>query len=88
VSRRSQVLAHEERYDDLLAEAEGDQLARQVLAGPDGRAPLRDQLLAWVGDHLGRWGCHLWARQSTPMHLCTIMRVDGLQESVEQSCQC
>ncbi len=56
------VLAQQERYKDLLREAEKAQLVRQAAAGRGRRDGLHRRVLTWLGLRLVAWGCYLQAR--------------------------
>ena len=60
----SDIIAHQERYADLLREAERERLVRQVLAGREGRDRFYCRGLTWLGRNLVTWGCRLQARYS------------------------
>lgn len=55
-------LIHQERYKELLREAERYQLVRQVRAGHERRYLFHRQALAWLGRRLIIWGWRLQER--------------------------
>jgi hypothetical protein len=56
------VLARQERHQDLLREAEQERLVRQMVAGRD---RFYSRALAWLGRQLVAWGWRLQQRCST-----------------------
>ena len=56
------VVARQERYADLLREAESERLARQVMARGRTHGRFHRRALGWMGHHLVTWGCRLQER--------------------------
>lgn len=81
--RWSHVLAHQERYEDLLAEAERERLARELEAVTENRSPVHDRLLAWLGHRLVTVGWRLQAQQANPSWLCVELRVEQAENAVD-----
>ncbi|NIN69072.1 MAG: hypothetical protein GTO63_31180 [Anaerolineae bacterium] len=81
--RWSHVLAHQERYEDLLAEAEREQLATEPQAASEKRTPVDDRLLAWLGRSLVTLGCRLQAQQGNPSWPCVDLRVEQAENAVD-----
>ena len=57
----SDILARQERAQDLLREAEQERLARQALAGRE-RPRVANRMLSWLGRRLIEWGVNLQKR--------------------------
>ena len=55
-------LIHQERYKDLLREAERYRLAQQALAGREKRDRFHRRALTWLGGRLVAWGWRLQER--------------------------
>jgi len=55
-------LIYQERYKDLLREAERYRLVQQALAGRERRHPFYYRALTWLGCQLVAWGWHLQER--------------------------
>jgi steroid 5-alpha reductase family enzyme len=53
---------HQERYKDLLREAERYRLVQQALAGRERHPPFYYRALTWLGGRLVAWGWHLQER--------------------------
>ena len=62
----SHVTAQQERYQDLLREAEQDGLFEQLRAGHARRDRLHRQALTWLGNRLVAWGGRLQERYGAP----------------------
>ena len=58
----SHVTAQQERYQDLLREAEQDGLFEQMQAGHAMRNRFHCQALTWLGNRLVAWGWRLQER--------------------------
>ena len=56
---------HQERYKDLLRQAERARLVRQMQAGQERRNHFYHRALTWLGRRLVGWGCHLQERYGT-----------------------
>ena len=56
------LLVHQERYKDMLREAESRRLIRQARAEMPQRPPMRYRALGWLGRQLVNWGCRLEER--------------------------
>jgi hypothetical protein len=83
VLRWSHVLAHQERYEDLLAEAEKERLTRELQAACEKRTSVDDRLRAWLGPRLVTLGCRLQAQQANPSWLCVDLRVEQAENAVD-----
>jgi hypothetical protein len=81
--RWSHVLAHQERYEDLLAEAESERLAIEPQTASERRTPVDGRLLAWLGRRLVTLGCRLQAQQVNPSWLCVDLRVEQAENAVD-----
>lgn len=81
--RWSEVLALQERYEDLRAEAESERLARQLLAGCDRRGRFHDQVLALLGRSLVTLGYRLQEQGGTRGRSCTVAGTEHLQQVAE-----
>ena len=57
----------QERYRDLLREAERERFVRQALAERERPEPLYCQALIWLGRQLVAWGQHLQERYTPVM---------------------
>jgi len=55
-------LIHQERYKDLLREAERARLVRQMQAGQERRNHFYHRALTWLGSRLVVWGWRLQER--------------------------
>ena len=62
----SHVTAQQERYQDLLCQAEQDGLYEQMQAGRTMRDRFHCRVLTWLGDRLVAWGRRLQARYGPP----------------------
>ncbi len=82
--RWSHVLAHQERYDDLLAEAERERLATGPQAVSEKLTHVNDRVRAWLGRRLVILGCRLQAQHANPSWLC----VDVLVGKTENTLAC
>jgi hypothetical protein len=56
------IVARQERYADLLREAETERLVRQVTGRHRRHGRFRRRALSWLGHHLVTWGCRLQER--------------------------
>ena len=56
------IVARQERYMDLLHEAETERLVRQVTGRHPRHGRLYRRALSWLGHHLVTWGCRLQER--------------------------
>lgn len=83
--RWSEVLAHQQRYGDLLAEARKPQLARWLLAGPKKRTRVHGRLLAWLGGRLVTLGTRLQVHEANPIWLYTALQADCTERTPECS---
>ena len=81
--RWSHVLAHQERYEDLVAEAERERLATELQAASEKRTPVDDRLLALLGRRLVTLGCRFQAQQANPSWLCVDLRVEQAENAVD-----
>lgn len=80
----SQVLAHQERYEDLYTEAEGNRLTRQALAVSRKRGRIHHRALARLGRRLVILGCRLQVGEANPSWL----GVDVLVGNTENTLAC
>ncbi len=60
------LMDRQERYKEILREAERDRLVQQVLAGRERRDRFYRPALAWLGCRLVEWGKSLQQRYGTP----------------------
>ena len=81
--RWSQVLAYQQRYEDLRAEAESERLARQLLAGCNSRGRFDDRVLALLGRSLVTLGYRLQKQRGTAGRTCTVRGVEHLQQAAD-----
>jgi hypothetical protein len=56
------IVARQERYTDLLHEAETERLVRQVTGRHPRHGRFYRRALSWLGHHLVTWGCRLQER--------------------------
>lgn len=85
--RWSHVLAHQERYEDLLAEADSQRLATEPQAATENRTPVDAELRASPGWRVLVLGCRLPAQQANPSSLC-VDALGGRTESTLACCEC
>ena len=69
-------LIHQERYKDLLREAERYRLVRQALAGRERRDRFHCRALTWLGRRLVAWGWRLQERYSAAAAAPTLRPVN------------
>jgi hypothetical protein len=85
VLRWSEVLAHQQRYEDLLAEGSKPQLAIWLLAGAEKRTRVHGRLLAWLGGRLVTLGTRLQVDEANPIWLYTTLQADCTERTPECS---
>ena len=56
------IVARQERYADLLREAETERLIRQAMGRGRTHGRFHRRALSWLGHHLVTWGCALQER--------------------------
>ena len=56
------IVARQERYADLLREAETERLIRQAMGRGQAHGRFHCRALSWLGHHLVTWGCRLQER--------------------------
>ena len=81
--RWSQVLAYQQRYEDLRAEAESQRLARRLLTGCDRRGRFHDKVLDLLGRGLVTLGYRLQRQRGTAGRTCTVRGVEHLQQAAD-----
>lgn len=83
--RWSEVLAHQQCYEDLLAEARKPQLASRLLARPEKRTRVNGRLLAWLGGRLVTLGTRLQVHEANPIWLYATLEADCTERTPECS---
>lgn len=85
--RWSHVLAQQERYEDLLAQAESNRLSRGPQPATENRTRVDAELRAWLGRRLVVLGCSLQMQEANPSGLCADV-LPGQTESTLACCDC
>ncbi len=74
-----EVLAYQDRYDDLLRDAEKDAVLMRDLALAEKRDSFHCRLLTWVGRRLVSWGASLQERYGTVVEAPSIQPLHRTQ---------
>jgi hypothetical protein len=85
--RWSHVLAHQERYDDLRAEADRELLTTGPQPAAENCTRVDAELRAWLGWRLVVLGCRLQMQEANPSGLCADV-LGGQTESTLACCDC
>lgn len=83
----SGVLAQQERYEDLLREAERNRLARHELVLKERSSRRHCRAIAWLGRALVAWGWRLQERYGTGLEMVGVPGTVVTRTVISDSCQ-